>query len=78
MAIAKKKVVKSASKPAVKETALAAATVKATRNRGKVLVLKTPAELRELVGADTPIPVSVKALTEIIAKAQNAAIRASL
>jgi hypothetical protein len=73
--------VKSKSvKPSIKAAAPAVAEPKAsvTRNRGKVLLEVTPAKLTELIGADTPIGVSAKALKALLVKKQSSDILASV
>jgi hypothetical protein len=72
--------VKSKSvKPSIKSAAPAVVEPKApvTRIRSKVLKDVTPAKLTELIGADTPIGVSVKALKALLLKKQSADILAS-
>jgi hypothetical protein len=73
--------VKSKSvKPSIKTAAPAVAEPKASvaRNRGKVLLDVTPAKLTELIGADTPIGVSAKALKALLLKKQSGDILASV
>ena len=45
---------------------------KRTVNRESVLLKKTPAELRDLIGADTPIGVSRRELRAIVLKQKSA------
>lgn len=60
---------------AEQDSAAAAPAVKATRNRGKVLVKITASKLHDLIG-DTPIGVSRKELAAIVTKASSAKVLA--
>lgn len=51
-------------------------TAAPTKTRDKVLKQYTPSELRELIGADTKIGVSLKELKLIVLKAKTAEILA--
>lgn len=55
-----------AVKATVEKSVTTPAPAPATRNRKAVLLKKTAAELRELIGADTPIGVSAKELKNLI------------
>lgn len=48
------------------------------RNKEKVLVLKTATELKDLIGADTPIGVSRKTLKAIVLKQREAEVLSDL
>lgn len=51
---------------------------KRTANKGPVLVDKTPNQLAELIGGDTPVAVSRKSLLAAATRQDNAAIKARL
>ena len=74
--MAKTKTTKSV-RPTLADDSAPAAPRK-TRAGGPVLVTKTPAELAELVGSDTPIGVSRKSLIKARAAQIEASISADL
>jgi hypothetical protein len=66
------------AKPTLKKKTVVAPVVVSKPANNKRLIQKTPAELRELIGEDTKIGVSLKELVAITTSGAKAAAKAAL